>query len=158
MNKKGVLLTIKLFFVMITSLTAQIGKLNIPNQNIQSSEPKKIIYDSLESINENNVKYHIGQDIIIRDDKYSKSDGNYGFLKFFTSITSNNPYFDEKRKYIPSELHNHIEGNMYEQLKHRQFKIIDIIYGESVLYDGIEYLKLIEVENQDTVYLKVGII
>ncbi|MGB4658982.1 MAG: hypothetical protein WBI07_07375 [Mobilitalea sp.] len=155
MNKKGVLLTITLSFVMFTSLTAQIGELNIPNQNIESS--KIITYDSLESINENNVKYHIGQDIIIRDDKYSESKGNYVFLNFFTSIPHSNSYSKEKRKYIPSELHNHIEGNMYEQLKHRQFKIIDIIYGESVLYDGIDYLKLIEVENQDTVYLEVGI-
>lgn len=146
-----------LMFIISSTLPAQIAKLNIPKQNDNSFESNIVTYDSLKSINEDNVKYHIGQDIIIRDDEYSESKGYYAFLDFYTSITSSNPYFDERQKYIPSEFHNHIEGNMYEQLKHRQFKIIDIIYDESVLYDGIDYLKLIEVENQDTVYLKVGI-
>jgi hypothetical protein len=103
---------------------------------IKIDEKKEVVvapYDSLESINEDNYKSHIGQTLYLREENSAKRDGFYS--NFYTK--------PNLRKRYKSD---------YNFLKGRYFYVDDIyVYNEHNTYpDG--YIRLIEKESNDVVY------
>ena len=116
---------------------AQITKIEAINP--KQTEHNKI-YDSLESVNNNNYMLHVGQTLYLKESNNAKKYGYSFYVKPFSNWSTR-------------EVYNPIQNGvaMYDYLKGRYFDvigIIDIEGGEKKIF----FLQLIEKESRDTVY------
>jgi hypothetical protein len=132
---------------------SQITKLNIEQPKIAEDIPR---YDSLKSINYENVKQHIGQIIYLKEDNWSKEKGGYVLIKLYTKplfdtfIGNSFLYKSVKQK------DNEFNTCDYEQLKEKSFYVNKIIANNKNEFSWDKNkacLELIETMSKDIVYL-----
>lgn len=151
--KKLVLLGI--FVVTFSSsLYSQIIEKTIPTEDKQEKR-----YDSVYSLNANNMSKHIGQTLYALSNGYNESVGFGGLLNLGNGIFFNSPYLgkDDSTKYykakkysVKNELYS---ATNYAEVANKYFNVVDII--KKGKYDPI-YLKLIRKDNGDTLYLRTN--
>ncbi len=146
------ILTFLLLWGISLNSISQITKLKLDLDNPYIGEIQK--YDSLENINCENAKKHIGQTIYLKENNYSKKDGVYFPLNLRTDSTFRK---SDKNLYKSGSYKNtSIDACSYEQLKGKSFYVNRLLSNienkNTFLYEGY-CLELIETTSKDIVYL-----
>lgn len=117
------------------AILAQISKIEI-------TKPERTIakYDSTQNYMYENPAAYIGQTLYLKP--LPKQLQEYGYQYFKTAINGH------ASKWVYKRSHNGIDSD-YTALAEKYFLVIDVVQG-----DYFDYLKLVNIENDDTVYFR----
>lgn len=112
-----------------------------------------VSYDSLQSLNANNILKHIGQTLFLKGNPYHKENG-YSYSFYTKEILEPTDRF----LYMPIEKNSKYGDNIvtdYDKVVGRYYDVLDIKTQKNVI--SIDYcLKLREKSEGDTIYYRVG--